>query len=76
MITCIDQRNEMTYFDVCQISHLLILSVENVQYGSTVFTDAYSEYDKLEHHAFLHKCVIHLRKNMEMALYMSIIVNA
>ncbi|MDR4491164.1 MAG: transposase [Candidatus Nitrosocosmicus sp.] len=63
MITCIHQRNGMTCFDV-PVKRSLIDTVcnNNVEYGSTVFTDEYSAYDSLEEHGFTHKSVNHPQK--------------
>jgi hypothetical protein len=47
MITCIHQRNGMTYFDVPVHQSLLDIVCRRVQYGSTIFTDEYRAYDQL-----------------------------
>jgi hypothetical protein len=39
MITCIHQRNGLTYFDVPVKKSLLEIVCNRVQYGSTIFTD-------------------------------------
>ena len=64
MITCIHQRgNEMTHFDVPVHQALLVdIICNNVEYGSTIFTDEYRTYDQLEEHGFIHKSVIHSQK--------------
>jgi transposase-like protein len=62
MITCIHQRNGMTYFDVPVHQSLLDIVCKNVEYGSTIFTDEYRAYDQLEEHGFIHKSVIHSQK--------------
>ena len=62
MITCIYQRNGMTYFDVPVHQSLLDIVCKNVEYGSTIFTDEYRAYDQLEEHGFIHKSVIHSQK--------------
>ncbi len=57
MITCIHQRNGMTYFDVPAVHQSLLDIVCNrVQYGSTIFTDEYMAYDRLEEHVHTQKC--------------------
>ena len=45
MITCIHQRKGLTYFDVPVQQSLLDIICNNVNYGSTVFTDEYRAYD-------------------------------
>jgi len=62
MITCIHQRNGLTYFDVPVLQSLLDIICSRVEYGSTVFTDEYRAYDQLEEHGFIHKCVTHSQK--------------
>jgi transposase-like protein len=63
MITCVHQRNGMTYFDVPSADKSLIdLICKNVGYGSTVFTDEYRVYDSLEEHGFIHESVNHSEK--------------
>ncbi len=62
MITCIRQRNGMTYFDVPVKKSLLDIICKNVEYGSTIFTDEYRAYDSLEEHGFIHESVNHLEK--------------
>lgn len=62
MITCIHQRNGMTYFDIPIQQSLLDIICSRVQYGSTIFTDEYRAYDQLEEHGFVHKSVIHAQK--------------
>jgi transposase-like protein len=62
MITCIHQRNGMTYFYVPLLQSLLDIVCTRVQYGSTIFTDEYLAYDKLEEHGFVDKSVNHLEK--------------
>jgi hypothetical protein len=44
MITCIHQRKGLTYFDVPVRQSLLDIICNNVNYGSTVFTDEYIEH--------------------------------
>ncbi len=45
MITCIHQRRKgLTYFDVPVLQSLLDIICNNVNYGSTVFTDEYIEH--------------------------------
>jgi transposase-like protein len=57
------QRNGMTYFDVPAVDKPLIdIVCNNVEYGSTVFTDEYRAYDSLEEHGFVHKSVNHSEK--------------
>ena len=41
---------------------LLDIVCTRVEYGSTIFTDEYRAYDKLEEHGFVHKSVIHSQK--------------
>ena len=62
MITCIQQRNGLTYFDVPVQKSLLEIVCSRVKYGSTVFTDEYRAYDRLEEHGFIHKSVMHSQK--------------
>ena len=62
MITCIHQRDGMTYFDVPVDKSLIDIVCKNVGYGSTVFTDEYRVYDSLEEHGFIHKSVKHSEK--------------
>ena len=62
MITCIHQRNGMTYFDVPIQQSLLDIICSRVQYGSTIFTDEYRAYDPLEEHGFVHKSINHSQK--------------
>jgi transposase-like protein len=62
MITCIHQRKGLTYFDVPVRQSLLDIICNNVNYGSTVFTDEYRAYDQLEEHGFIHKSVTHSQK--------------
>jgi len=62
MITCIHQRKGLTYFDVPVQQSLLDIICNNVNYGSTVFTDEYRAYDQLEEYGFIHKCVTHSQK--------------
>jgi transposase-like protein len=63
MITCIHQRgNEVTYFDVPVKKSLFDIVCNNVEHGSTVFTDEYRAYDSLEEHGFIHKSVNHSEK--------------
>jgi transposase-like protein len=63
MITCIHQRRKgLTYFDVPVQQSLLDIICNNVNYGSTVFTDEYRAYDQLEEYGFIHKCVTHSQK--------------
>ena len=62
MITCIHQRNGMTYFDVPIHQSLLDIVCSRVKYGSTVYTDEYRAYDRLEEHGFIHKSVMHSQK--------------
>lgn len=62
MITCVHQRNGMTYFDVPVKKSLLEMVCNNVEYGSTIFTDEYRAYDSLEEHGFIHKSVNHSEK--------------
>jgi hypothetical protein len=62
MITCIHQRKGLTYFDVPVQQSLLDIICNNVNYGSTVFTDEYRAYDQLEEYGFIHKCVAHSQK--------------
>jgi hypothetical protein len=45
MITCIHQRDGLTYFDVPVKKSLIDTVCNNVEYGSTVFTDEYRAYD-------------------------------
>jgi transposase-like protein len=47
----------MTYFDVPVKKSLIDTVCNNVEYGSTVFTDEYRAYDSLEEHGFIHKSV-------------------
>ncbi len=62
MITCIHQRDVMTYFDVPVDKSLIDLICKNVGYGSTLFTDEYSAYNQLQEHGFIHKSVNHSEK--------------
>jgi len=62
MITCIHQRNGMTYFDVPVDKSLIDLICKNVGYGSTIFTDEYSAYNQLQNHGFIHESVNHSEK--------------
>jgi transposase-like protein len=64
MITCIHQRDGMTYFDVPAVMKKSLLEIvcNRVQYGSTVFTDEYNAYNSLEEHGFTHKSVNHSQK--------------
>ena len=62
MITCIHQRNGMTYFDVPVDKSLIDLICKNVGYGSTIFTDEYSAYNQLQKHSFIYESVIHSEK--------------
>lgn len=62
MITCFHQRNGMTYFDVPVKKALIDIVCNNVEYGSTIFTDEYRAYDSLEEHGFIHKSVNHSEK--------------
>ena len=52
----------MTYFDVPLQQSLLDIVCTRVQYGSTIFTDEYRAYDKLEEHGLVHKSVNHSQK--------------
>ena len=63
MITCVHQRNGMTYFDVPSVDKSLLEMVcNNAEYDSTIFTDEYRAYDSLEEHGFIHKSVNHSEK--------------
>ncbi len=63
MITCIYQRtNGMTYFDVPVHKSILDIVCSRVKYGSTIFTDEYRAYDQLEEHGFIHKRIMHSKK--------------
>jgi hypothetical protein len=63
MITCVHQRNGMTYFDLPAMKKSLIdIVCKNVGYGSTVFTDEYSAYNQLQKHGFIHESVNHSEK--------------
>ena len=62
MITCIHQRNGLTYFDVPVQKSLLDIVCNRLQYGSTIFTDEYRAYDQLEEHGLVHKSVNHSQK--------------
>ena len=63
MITCVHQRNEVTYFDVPPADKSLVEIVcKNVGYGSTIFTDEYSAYNQLQKHGFIHESVKHSEK--------------
>ena len=62
MITCIHQRDKMTYFDVPVDKSLIDLICKNVGYGSTIFTDEYSAYNQLQKHGFIHESVNHSQK--------------
>ena len=62
MITCIHQRDGMTYFDVPVDKSLIDLICKNVGYGSTLFTDEYRAYNQLQKHGFIHKSVTHSEK--------------
>jgi transposase-like protein len=56
-------KNAIKYFDVpVDQQSLLDILCSRVEYGSTVFTDEYMAYDQLEKHGFIHKSVIHSRK--------------
>jgi transposase-like protein len=52
----------MTYFDVPIKKSLIDTVCNNVEYGSTVFTDEYSAYGSLEEHGFIHKSINHSQK--------------
>jgi transposase-like protein len=62
MITCVHQRNGMTYFDVPVKKSLLDKVCKNVEYGSTVFRDEYRSHDRLEEYGFIHKSVNHSQR--------------
>ena len=62
MITCIHQRNGMTYFDVPIKQSLVDVVCTNVGYGSMICTDEYLPYGKLEEHGFVHEQVNHSKK--------------
>jgi transposase len=62
MITRFHQRNGLTYFDVPVKKSLVDIVCNNVEYGSTVFTDEYRAYDSLEEHGFKHKSINHSEK--------------
>lgn len=64
MITCFHQRNGITCFDVPPSvkKSLVEIVCNNVEYGSTVFTDEYRAYDSLEEHGFIHKSINHSEK--------------
>jgi transposase-like protein len=62
MITCIHQRNGMTYFDVPIKQSLVDVVCTNVGYGSMIYTDEYLPYGKLEEHGFVHEQVNHSKK--------------
>ena len=62
MITCVHQRNGMTYFDIPVKKSLIDIICKNIKYGSTTFTDEYRAYDSLEEHGFIHKSVNHSEK--------------
>jgi transposase-like protein len=62
MITCIHQRDGMTYFDVPVKKSLIDIVCKNVGYGSTIFTDEYSAYNQLQKHGFTHESVKHSEK--------------
>lgn len=64
MITCFHQRNGITCFDVPPSvkKSLVEIVCNNVEYGSTVFTDEYRAYDSLEEYGFIHKSINHSEK--------------
>ncbi|MDN5847927.1 MAG: transposase, partial [Candidatus Nitrosocosmicus sp.] len=62
MITCIHQRNGMTYFDVPVQKSLLDIVCKNVEYGFTIYSDEYKAYDRLKEHGFIHESVNHSEK--------------
>lgn len=62
MITCIHQRNGITYFDIPVQKSLVDIVCKNIEYGCTIFTDEYRAYDQLKEHGFIHKSVIHSQK--------------
>ena len=62
MITCIHQRDGLTYFDVPVKKSLIDIVCNKVRYGTTVFTDEYRAYDSLEEHGFIHKMINHSQK--------------
>jgi transposase-like protein len=62
MITCIHQRDGLTYFNIPVKKSLLEMVCNSVKYGSTIFADEYRAYDSLEEHGFVHKMVNHSEK--------------
>jgi transposase-like protein len=66
MIMCIHQRKGITHFVVPPSSgrnnSILDIVCKNVGYGSTLFTDKYSAYNRLGEHGFIHKTVNHSEK--------------
>lgn len=55
----------MTYFDVPSSdgnNPILDVVCKNVNYGSTLFTDEYRAYNRLEEHGFIHDSVAHSEK--------------
>jgi transposase-like protein len=57
-----EREDGLTYFDVPVKKSLFDIVCNNVEYGSTVFTDEYRAYDSLEEHGFIHKSVNHSEK--------------
>lgn len=62
MVTCIHQRNGMTYFDVTIYQSLLDNICRKIVYGSTIYTDEFLPYNQLNKHGFRHKYVNHSHK--------------
>jgi hypothetical protein len=57
-----ERGDGLTYFDVPVKKSLIDTVCNNVEYGSTIFTDEYSAYNQLQKHGFIHKSVNHSEK--------------
>jgi hypothetical protein len=64
MITCIHQRNEMSYFDVPVYKSLLDNVCNNVGYGSTIYiqTNIGHMTGWMEEYGFIHKSINHSQR--------------
>jgi transposase-like protein len=56
------ERDGITFFDVPVKKSLVEIICNNVEHGSTVFTDEYRAYDSLEEHGFTHESINHSEK--------------
>jgi transposase-like protein len=60
MITCIHQRDDrITHFNVPVKRHLIDIICGYVDYGSTIYTDEYVQYNQLKVHGLVHEQVKH-----------------